>query len=224
MDKKVALIGASGFVGKHIMNQLLSRGYNVEALVRNPERITLQTPALTVKKVDVSDEKALAALLKGYELVISAYNPGWSNPNIAADTTANYPKIVQACKDAGVKRLLIVGGAGSLDVKPGVKLMDTDAIPADIKPAVQALGKFYLDTLRKEDGLDWVFFSPAAELTDDKSGKPTGKYTVKEGDDLITDKNGKSSVSVQDYAEAMVQEAAEPKHHKTRITIGYLFP
>ena len=223
MDKKVALIGASGFVGKHILDQLLSRGYSVEALVRNPEKITLQTPALSVKKVDVSDEKALAGLLKGYDLVISAYNPGWSNPNIASDTSANYPKIVQACKDAGVKRLLIVGGAGSLKTKSGAMLMDTDAISEDIKPAVKALGKFYLDTLRKEDGLDWVFFSPAAELFDDKSAKPTGKYTIG-GDDLIVDKNGKSSISVQDYAEAMVQEAAEPKHHKTRITIGYLFP
>lgn len=220
MDKKVALIGASGFVGKHIMNQLLARGWEVEALVRDPGKITLQTPALTVKKLDVSDEKALASELKGIKLVISAYNPGWSNPNIAEDTRKNYPKILQACKEAGVQRLLIVGGAGTLFVKPGVRLMDTDEISADIKPAVQALGKFFLDTLRKEDGLDWVFFSPSKELFDDKSGKPTGKYTIG-ADDLLVDKNGKSSISVQDLAEAIVEEAANPKYHKTRICVGY---
>ena len=86
MDKKVALIGASGFVGSAILNELLNRGYQVEALVNHPEKIKIDNPALTVKKVDVADEKSLEEDLKGYENVISAYNPGWANPNIYEDS------------------------------------------------------------------------------------------------------------------------------------------
>ena len=125
MDKKVALIGASGFVGSAILKELLDRGYQVEALVNHPENVKVQSPALTVKKADVSDEKSLEEDLRGFNSVISAYNPGWANPNIYEETLANYPKILNAAKKAGVHRLLIVGGAGTLFVKPGVRLVDT---------------------------------------------------------------------------------------------------
>lgn len=150
MDKKVALIGASGFVGSAILNELLNRGYQVEALVNHPEKIKIDNPALTVKKVDVADEKSLEEDLKGYENVISAYNPGWANPNIYEDTLTNYPKILEAAKKAGVKRLLIVGGAGTLFVKPGVRLVDTGTLPAEWLPGVKSLGEFYLNTLIPE--------------------------------------------------------------------------
>lgn len=98
MDNKVALIGASGFVGSAILRELLDRGYQVEALVNHPEKIKVSTTALTVKKVDVSDEKSLTEALRGYDSVISAYNPGWANPNIYEDTLTNYPKILEAAK------------------------------------------------------------------------------------------------------------------------------
>lgn len=217
MAKKIALIGASGFVGSAILKELLNRGFQVLVLVRNPDKISIKNPDLTVRQVDVSDENALAADLKGYDDVISAYNPGWKNPNIAQETLANYPKIVAAAKKAGVKRLLIVGGAGTLFVKPGLRVMDSGAIPAEIMPAVKSLGQFYLDTLAREDGIDWVFFSPAGSL---EPGERTGKYRLGH-DDLIADANGKSSISVQDYAKAMVDEAEKPAHHKERFTIGY---
>lgn len=218
MAKKVALIGGSGFVGSVILKELLARGWNVETLARNPDKITIKNPGLTVKKCDVSDEKALAADLKGYAEVISAYNPGWSNPNIYEDTLKNYPIIVAACKEAGVKRVLIVGGAGTLFVKPGVRLMDTGALPEEWLPGVKSLGKFHLENLRKEDGIDWVFISPAAELEpESKDSKP---YNVG-GDDLIVDSNGKSNIRVSDYAKALVDELENPLHHMTRITVGY---
>lgn len=214
---KTALIGASGFVGGAILNELLSRGYKVEALVRNPSRITVENPDLTVKKVDVADEKALAEDLKGYDTVISAYNPGWTNPNIYNETLQNYPRIVEAAKKAGVKRLLIVGGAGTLFCAPGLRVVDSGVIPAEIMDGVKSLGKFYLDILTNEKDIDWVFFSPAGAFVE---GTRTGKYRLGK-DDLIVDSKGNSSISVADYAKAMVDELETPAHHKERFTIGY---
>lgn len=215
--KKTALIGASGFVGSAILNELLARGYKVEALVRNPEKITVENPNLTVKKVDVADEKSLAEDLKGYDTVISAYNPGWTNPNIYSETLQNYPRIVEAAKEAGVKRLLIVGGAGTLFCAPGLRVVDSGVIPAEIMDGVKSLGKFYLETLTKENDIDWVFFSPAGAFVD---GARTGEYRLGK-DDLIVDDKGKSTISAADYAKAMVDELEVPAHHKERFTIGY---
>lgn len=222
MEKKVVLIGASGYVGSAILKELLDRGWQVKALVRDPQKITLKNPALRVDKVDVSDEKQLTAALEGYADVISAYNPGWSNPNIYNDTLTNYPKILAAAKAAHVRRLLIVGGAGTLFVAPGVRVVDSGKVPEAILPGVRSLGEFYLNTLAHEDGIDWVFFSPAGVLgTADRSpGVRTGTYRLGK-DDLIVDAAGNSSISVEDYAKAMVDELEAPAHHKERFTIGY---
>ncbi|MBD5646712.1 MAG: NAD(P)H-binding protein [Desulfovibrio sp.] len=222
MEKKVVLIGASGFVGKAILQELLERGWQVKALVREPQKILLKNPALTVEKVDVRDEKRLAAALSGYADVISAYNPGWKNPAIYEDTLTNYPKILAAAKAAHVQRLLIVGGAGSLFVAPGLRVMDTGKVPEAILPGVRSLAGFYLNTLTKENGIDWVFFSPAGVLgnADGSPGVRTGKYRLGK-DDLIVDTDGNSTISVEDYAKAMVDELEKPAHHKERFTIGY---
>lgn len=214
---KTALIGASGFVGSAILKELLSRGYEVEALVRNPENVKVNNPHLTVKKVDVADTKALAADLKGYDTIISAYNPGWTNPDIYNLTLQNYPRILEAAKEAGVKRLLIVGGAGTLFCAPGLRVVDSGAIPAEIMGGVKSLGKFYLETLNNEKDIDWVFFSPAGVL---EPGEATGTYRLGK-DDLIVDSNGNSHITVGDYAKAMVDELDTPSHHKERFTIGY---
>lgn len=215
--KKTALIGASGFVGDAILKELLSRGYEVEALVRNPENVKVQNPRLTVRKVDVADTKALAADLKGYDTVISAYNPGWANPDIYSLTLQNYPRIVEAAKEAGVRRLLIVGGAGTLFCAPGLRVVDSGAIPAEIMGGVRSLGEFYLDTLSKEKAIDWVFFSPAGSL---EPGEASGVYRLGK-DDLIVDSEGNSRITVGDYAKAMIDELESPRHHQERFTIGY---
>lgn len=215
--KKTALIGASGFVGGAILKELLSRGYEVEAQVRNPENVKVQNPRLTVRKVDVADTKALAADLKGYDTVISAYNPGWANPDIYSLTLQNYPRIVEAAKEAGVRRLLIVGGAGTLFCAPGLRVVDSGAIPAEIMGGVRSLGEFYLDTLSKEKAIDWVFFSPAGSLV---PGEASGVYRLGK-DDLIVDSEGNSRITVGDYAKAMVDELESPRHHQERFTIGY---
>lgn len=222
MEKRVVLIGASGFVGKAILQELLERGWQVKTLVRDPQKISLKNPALTVEKVDVSDEKQLEAALAGYADVISSYNPGWANPAIYEDTLTNYPKILAAAKGAHVRRLLVVGGAGTLFVAPGLRLVDSGKIPEAILPGVRSLGEFYLHTLMREDGIDWVFFSPAGVLgnADRSPGVRTGKYRLGK-DDLIVDAEGNSSISVEDYAKAMVDELESPAHHKERFTIGY---
>lgn len=215
--KDVVLIGASGFVGSAILNELLNRGVKVTAVVRDASKITTKNPNLTVVEADVNDEQKLADICRGKDAVISAFNPGWKNPNIYEDTLKTYPRIVQAVKNAGVKRLLIVGGAGTLFSAPGVRLVDSGAIPAEIMGGVKSLGEFYLNDLMKEKDIDWVFLSPSAVL---ENGQRTGKFRIGK-DDLLVDKDGKSHISVQDFAVAMVDELLDPKHHQERFTVGY---
>lgn len=215
--KNVTLIGASGFVGSAILNELLARGCKVTAFVRDPGKIVVKNDNLKVVGGDVTDADALINACKGKDAVISAYNPGWSNPNIVENTLRNYPMIVDSVKRAGVKRLLIVGGAGTLFCAPGLRIVDSGAIPDSIIAPVRALGNFYLNTLMNEHDIDWVFFSPAGTF---ENGERTGKYRLGK-DDLIVDSNGVSHISVQDYAKAMVDELGNPAHHYERFTIGY---
>lgn len=214
---KIALIGASGFVGTAILNEALNRGIEVTAAVRNPDKIKISNSNLKTVKVDVSSAENVASVVKGADVVISAYNPGWANPNIYEETLKNYPAILEGVKRAGVKRLLIVGGAGTLFVAPGLRVVDSGAIPAEIMGGVKSLGEFYLNTLMNEKDIDWVFFSPAGNLA---PGERTGNYRLGK-DDLIVDDKGQSNISVEDYAKAMIDELETPKHHQERFTIGY---
>lgn len=215
--KKIVLIGASGFVGSAILNEALNRGIKVTAVVRNPEAIKISGPNLTIVKADVSDTDTVAKISKGTDAVISAYNPGWTNPDIYEKTLEVYPRILAGVKKAEVKRMLIVGGAGTLFVAPGLRLMDSGIIPAEVMDGVKSLGEFYLNTLMNEKEIDWVFFSPAGSL---EQGERTGKYQLGK-DDLIINDKGESRISVRDYAKAMVDEFENPQHHKERFTIGY---
>lgn len=218
--KKVVLIGASGYVGNAILNELLDRGHRVTAIVRNASKIKVSSPNLEVKEIDVEDTSSMIEVLKGTDAVISAYNPGWSNPNMYEDTLRIYPEILNAVKKSGVKRLLIVGGAGSLFVKPGLRLVDTGTLPEAWLPGVKSMAKFFLETLVNEKELDWVFFSPAANLGNLTTGVRTGRFRLGK-DDLIVDEKGESFISVEDYAMAMVDELEQENHHKERFTIGY---
>lgn len=215
--KNVTLIGASGFVGTAILNELLARGHRVTAVVRNPGKIGIKSPSLTVVQADVTDTSALVAACKGRDAVISAYNPGWTNPNIYEETLRNYPLILEAVRQSGVRRLLCVGGAGTLFCAPGLRVVDSGVIPEAIMGGVRSLGEFYLNTLMNEKEIDWIFFSPAGTL---EPGKRTGKFRLGK-DDLIMDENGRSHISVEDYAVAMVDELEMPQHHHERFTIGY---
>ena len=215
--KNVVLIGASGFVGNAILNELLSRGHKVTAVVRNTEKINVSNSNLEIAKADIADTNAMVGICKGKEAIISAYNPGWTNPDIYEETLRNYPLILEAAKRSGAKRLLCVGGAGTLFCAPGLRVVDSGAIPDAIMGGVKSLGEFYLNTLMNEKDIDWIFFSPAGTL---EPGKRTGKFRLGK-DDLIIDENGISHISVEDYAVAMVDELENPKHHCERFTIGY---
>lgn len=215
--KNVVLIGASGFVGSAILNELLTKGHKVTVIVRTPQKINVENPNLAVIKADVSDTNTLINACKGKDAVISAYNPGWTNPHIYEETLRNYPLILDAVKQSGVKRLLCVGGAGTLFCAPGLRVVDSGVIPEAIMGGVKSLGEFYLNTLMNEKGIDWIFFSPAGTL---EPGQRTGKFRLGK-DDLIVDENGTSHISVEDYAVAMIDELENPKHHYERFTIGY---
>jgi uncharacterized protein len=215
--KKIVLIGASGFVGSAILKEALARGHKVTAIVRNPEKITLKNPDLTIQKGDVSSSELVYKVSKGADVVISAYNAGWKNPDIASDTLKIYPAILEGVRKSGVKRFLVVGGAGSLFISPGLRLMDAGIMPEPFLAAVKALAGFYLENLVNEKTLDWVFFSPAGNIA---PGKRTGKFQLGK-DDMIYGPDGKSNISVEDYAVAMLDEAENPAHHRERFTIGY---
>lgn len=218
--KNVLLIGATGFVGTAILNELVARGHKVTAIVRSMESVKVNNPQIEYVVADATNPAELAALAKGKDAVISAYNPGWGNPRQYEETLENYPKIVEGAKQSGVRRLLIVGGAGTLFVKPGVRLIDTGTLPAEWLPGVKSLGEFYLNTLMKEDGIDWIFFSPAGNLGNMTTGVRTGKYRLGK-DDMLFDDKGESFISVEDYAVAMVDELEQENHHRERFTAAY---
>ncbi len=218
--EQVVLIGATGLVGNAILNELLSRGHRVKAIVRHPENIKAESPLLEALALDVEESEKLTEACRGIDTVISAYNPGWTNPNMYEDTLRVYPKILQAVKAAGVRRFLVVGGAGSLFVKPGLRLVDTGTLPEDWLPGVKSMAKFYLETLMAETAIDWVFLSPAANLGNLRPGVRTGKFRIGK-DDLLVDDKGESFISVEDYAVAMVDELEQENHHRERFTVAY---
>ncbi len=215
--KKIVLIGASGFVGSAILKEALDRGHYVTGVVRHPEKITVLHKNLIVKTGDVSFRDTVSEVSKGADAVISAYNPGWKNPDIAKETTRVYRIILEGVRQAGVKRFLVTGGAGSLFISPGKRLMDAGLMPESFLPAVKALAEFYLHDLESEQSIDWVFFSPAGIL---EPGQRTNKFRLGK-DDLIVNSHGESKISVQDYAVAMIDELEKPSHHQERFTIGY---
>lgn len=215
--KRVVLIGASGFVGSVILNEALNRDFHVTAVARHPENIKITHENLTVKKADVSSLDEVCEVCKGADAVISAFNPGWDNPGIYEETIEVYLTIIDGVKKAGVDRFLMVGGAGSLFIAPGMRLVDSGEVPEKILPGVRALSDFYLNFLTKEKEVDWVFFSPAAHLF---HGTRMGRYRLGK-DVMIVDKVGNSHISVEDYAAAMIDELEMPAHHQERFTIGY---
>lgn len=202
---KLALIGASGNVGSKILAEALSRGHEVTGIVRNPEKLPLH-PKLTAKRGDVFDADGLAKLLAGHDAVISSVHYTASDPAL----------LLQAVKASGVKRYLVVGGAGSLEVAPGVQLVDTPEFPAIYKEEASK-GRDYLNLLRGETGLDWTFLSPSAVIA---PGLRSGKFRLG-GDQLLVGADGQSRISQEDYAVALIDELERPAHSRQRFTVGY---
>jgi putative NADH-flavin reductase len=212
---KIALIGATGFIGSAILKEALDRGHQVTGIVRHPEKLP-QHPHLTAQKGDITDETQAVALFAGHEAVVSAYSPDRGAKDVFQQYTSSYRTIINGVKKAGVKRLLVVGGAGSLETAPGVQLVDTGAIPDDWKPGVLGTREA-LYMLRAEPELEWTYLSPSAMIA---AGERTGHFRAG-GDQLLKDVHGQSRISVEDYAVAMVDELETPKHIRQRFTVGY---
>lgn len=212
---KIALVGATGFVGSQVLAEALRRGHRVTALVRDPSKLPAQ-PSLQVVATDAADARAVASAAAGHDVVVSAYN----GPRGQDDFTARYQQGVQAivdgAVDAKVGRLLWVGGAGSLYVAPGVQLVDTPQFPAEYRTEARA-ARDALNRLRDEDRIDWTFVSPAPLLA---PGERTGRFRLG-GDEVLMDGAAPGRISVQDLAVAIVDELETPRHVRQRFTLAY---
>jgi hypothetical protein len=201
---KVALIGATGNAGSRILTELTPRGHTVTAIVRHPEKVPAQ-PGVTAQKGDVFDVQGLAGLLKGHDAVISSVHFTASDPR----------KLIEAVRASGVKRYLVVGGAGSLEVASGLRLIDTPDFPEAYKAEATA-GAAFLDLLRGESELEWTFLSPSALFV---PGERTGEFRLGK-DQLLANEQG-SRISFEDFAVALVDELEQPAHSRQRFTVGY---
>lgn len=212
---RIALIGATGYIGSAILAEALDRGHQVTAIVQHPENLPRRENLKGIKG-DAYSAIALGRLVSGHDAVISAFSPGADNPDAYALQIKGTDAIIAGVKISGLKRLLMVGGAGSLEVAPGVQLVDTPDFPAKWKAGAMGTREA-LNILKKEDDLDWTFFSPAALL---QPGERTGIYRLGTDKPVVNDK-GECCISTQDYAMAMIDELETPAHIRQRFTIGY---
>ncbi len=210
----IALIGASGFIGSALLREALARGHRVTALVGRPEKLAAQ-PGLIALKTDVQDTAALAQQLGSHDAVLSAFS-GHAQADVYDYYLRGIRSIIEATRRAGVPRLLVVGGAGSLEVAPGVQLLDTPDFPAAYKPTAEG-ARQALVLLQQETALDWTLLSPAAEIA---PGARSGKFRLG-GDRLLLDAAGHSRISVEDYAVAFIDELEKPAHSRRRFSIAY---
>ncbi|MCC9066675.1 NAD(P)-dependent oxidoreductase [Flavobacterium piscisymbiosum] len=212
---KIAIIGATGFVGSAILNELASRNQDITAIARTPK----DTSDATWKSADIFNVDALAEILKGHDAVINAYNPGWTNPNIYDDFIAGSKAIQEAVKKSDVKRFITIGGGGSLFVAPGLQAVDTPDFPKEYYAGATA-ARDYLNILKEEKELDWAFFSPAFEMHQGITTGRTGKYRLGL-DNPVFNEEQRSILSVEDLAVVIADEAENAKHHQVRFTAAY---
>ena len=218
---QVALIGATGFVGKAVLAELLKRGHSVLALARHPDKIAAQ-PHLKVVAADVMDAAAVQQAVAGSDAVLSAYNAGWANPNIYDDFMRGSRAIVAGTQAAGVARYLVVGGAGSLWVGDK-QVVDSPDFPAAIKPGATA-ARDMLTELHKEAALDWSLLSPPIGFHGGSAAQTkgrTGQYRTGADAPLMQADAQPGDISVQDLAVALVDALEQHLHSRARFTVAY---
>lgn len=211
---KIALIGASGFIGSAVREEALTRGHEVTGLISNPDKIRA-THGLTLLKSDALDTRALSAQLMGHDAVVSAFS-GHAREDIYGYYMRGIRSIIEATKVAGVARLLVVGGAGSLEIKPGELLIDAPDFPAQWRATAEG-ARDALSLLRNERALDWTVLSPPPVI---HPGTRIGQYRVG-ADSVIFRENGPSDISTEDYAVALIDELENPRHVRRRFTVAY---
>lgn len=209
---KVALYGATGQAGSRILKELVSRGHKVIAIARNPASLTERGPDVLVRKDDLSDPKSIAAAIDGADAVVSAYGPPKDDVDAIVGVTE---RLIEAVSQRPGTRLVVVGGAGGLNVAPGVTLLESGYLPEAFHPIVKAHIKTF-DVLRTSK-IDWTYFAPAAYF---EPGQRTGKFRLGTHE-LIANAQQESRISMEDYAIALVDELEQPKHRRQRFSIGY---
>lgn len=214
---RIVIIGATGFVGNNITNELVNR--NLEVLGISRDEKTSDKSNLTFSQVDVLNLSDLTNAITGYDVVVSAFSPGWNHPDFYNTFIEGSQSIQQAVKLAKVKRLIVIGGAGSLYVSPNVQAVDTDEIPADFK-FVAIAARDYFKTLKEEKEIDWTCFCPALEMHPGITTGRTGNYRLGT-ESIVRNESGRSMISVEDLAVVIADEIESPKHHQVRFTAAY---
>lgn len=214
---KVAVIGATGFVGQNLVKELAERGHEVLAIARNIDKV-VSRQNVEAKSVDVTNQQALADAISGYDVVVSAFNAGWTNPNIYNDFIKGSEAIQAGVKASNVNRLIVIGGAGSLFID-GNQLVDGENFPAEYKAGATA-ARDYLNALKEEKVLNWTFFSPAIEMHPGVTTGRTGKYRLGL-ENPVFDEAGRSILSVEDLAVIIADEVESNAHSRQRFTAAY---
>lgn len=209
---KIAIVAATGKIGRHVAQQALRNGHQVTAIVRSEQNLPSELKGATIA-VAALGTPALAQALRGHDAVISAYGPAPDAPAALVEATR---ALLAAVRAAGLRRLVAVGGAGSLDVAPGLQLVDTPEFPAAYRPIALA-HRDALAVYRSASDLDWTFYSPAAEIG---PGEPRGHYRTGEGK-LLVDGAGRSRIAYGDYAAALVAEVEQPRYVRSIATAAY---
>lgn len=209
---KIALFGATGMIGQRILNEALSRGHEVTAIVRDVTRAPAPRPLLQVKPGDVLKAESVSLAAKGQNVVVSAYGPGTGDPSQIVTAAKALVEGVMADQPM---RLIAVNGAGSLEVSPGLQLVDTPDFPNVLKPI--ALAHREALTIFRASAIDWTCASPSAQI---EPGEGTGRFRTGT-DQLLVDATGKSHISAEDFAAAIVDEIEHPRFQRQRFTVGY---
>ncbi|MEO6521455.1 MAG: NAD(P)-dependent oxidoreductase [Mucilaginibacter sp.] len=211
---KIAVFGAAGRIGSRIITEALNRGHDVTAVVRKPETYIVIHEHLKVAKGDIFESQSIEGAVFDHDAVVSAYSPtGGAAPSTLFELVL---PLTAGLKQAGVKRLLVVGGAGSLEVAPGIQVVDTPNFPAEFK-AVALAHRDALKAWQKVDEIDWTYASPSAFI---EPGARTGKFRTGTTQ-LLTDEQGNSKISMEDFAIAILDEIENPQFIKQQFTVGY---
>lgn len=214
---RIALFGAGGVIGRRILDEALRRGHQLTAVVRDPKRFSRPDERVAVSQGDVLDAATVAAVVRGHDAVVSAVGPAHTadaRPQMLVDAAR---ALIAGLLRAGVSRLAVVGGGGSLEIAPGLELVDSPDFPAAWRPGALAQREALTVYRAAPAGLDWTYFSPPALI---EPGTRTGTYRTGTNQ-LLTDARGESRISAEDFAVALLDELERPKHIRQRITVAY---
>ncbi|MBA2680820.1 MAG: NAD(P)-dependent oxidoreductase [Ktedonobacteraceae bacterium] len=209
-----SVLGASGTIGQRIVFEALERGHEVKALVRNPENVSLTNSRLSVALVDIFNPESIFQAIVDADVVVNATGPAGSDPQSFFTNSTN--AVIHALEKSEGKRLLVVGGAGTLEVAPGVKLVETAEFPEELRSLARAQGNTL--TQYRSSNINWTFFSPAAIIV---PGKRTAKYRLGK-DQLVANDQGESYISAEDYAVVLLDEIEHPQFLNQRFTAASL--